>query len=180
MPQGDFHAAINFAAVLGAPVLFLCRNNGWAISTPAREQFRGDGIAGRGQGYGVRAIRVDGNDALAMYKAVKEARRVAVNECRPVLIEALTYRLGHHSTSDDSSRYRAAAELDQWRQQGDPVKRFQKHLLHSGWWDETAETALRADARQKVLTALEEAEQKLKPNLSEMFLDVLDKVPENL
>lgn len=96
---------MNFAAVMEAPAILFCRNNGWAISTPVSDQFRSDGIVIRGQAYGVRSIRVDGNDALAVFNAVHVARKMAINESRPVLIEALTYRAGHHSTSDDSSKF---------------------------------------------------------------------------
>ena len=84
------------------------RNNGWAISTPASEQFRGDGIASRGPGYGIPAIRVDGTDLLAVYNATTLARKMAIDG-QPVLVEAMTVRVGHHSTSDDSSAYRDKA-----------------------------------------------------------------------
>ena len=87
------------------------RNNGYAISTPVSEQYRGDGIAVRGPAYGMSTIRVDGNDVLAVYNAVKEAREMAITENKPVLIEAMTYRIGHHSTSDDSSAYRSVDEV---------------------------------------------------------------------
>ncbi|KAK4276691.1 hypothetical protein QN277_014811 [Acacia crassicarpa] len=87
--EGDFHAGMNFAAVMEAPVIFICRNNGWAISTPLEEQFRSDGVVVKGQAYGVRSIRVDGNDALAIYSAVHTTREMAVNENKPVLIEVL-------------------------------------------------------------------------------------------
>jgi 2-oxoisovalerate dehydrogenase E1 component alpha subunit len=90
--EGDFHAALNMASTTNSPVLFFCRNNGYAISTPAKEQYSGDGIASRGHGYGMYTIRVDGNDALAVYNAVKEARKIAIEQERPVLIEAMTYR----------------------------------------------------------------------------------------
>jgi 2-oxoisovalerate dehydrogenase E1 component alpha subunit len=90
--EGDAHAALNFSATLDVPIIFFCRNNGYAISTPTSEQYRGDGIASRASGYGIAAIRVDGNDILAVYNATKEARRIAVEESRPVLIEAMTYR----------------------------------------------------------------------------------------
>ena len=89
----------------------LSRNNGYAISTPVSEQYRGDGIAVRGPAYGMSTIRVDGNDVLAVYNAVKEAREMAITENKPVLIEAMTYRIGHHSTSDDSSAYRSVDEV---------------------------------------------------------------------
>lgn len=178
--EGDFHAAMNFAAVLEVPVLFLCRNNGWAISTPASEQYRGDGIAGRGQGYGMRSIRVDGNDTLAMYAAVREARRMAVEESRPILIEALTYRTGHHSTSDDSSRYREAAELSHWRLQRDPVSRFRRWLESREWWGVEQEAALRAAADKEVMGALRDAGELPKPALEHLFTDVYDAPPPNL
>eukprot|EP00245_Coleochaete_scutata_P013084 TRINITY_DN521_c0_g1_i1.p1 TRINITY_DN521_c0_g1~~TRINITY_DN521_c0_g1_i1.p1 ORF type:complete len:463 (-),score=57.10 TRINITY_DN521_c0_g1_i1:1107-2495(-) len=178
--EGDFHAALNFAAVLETPVLFVCRNNGWAISTPTHEQYRGDGIAGRGQAYGMSAIRVDGNDAVAMYAAFVAARNIAVTENRPVLIEAMTYRVGHHSTSDDSSRYRGAEEMKHWKTQRDPVARFRKWLELHGWWDQQADDKLRADARAEVLAALEGAEKMLKPPLSDLYTDVYDVVPPNL
>ncbi|XP_071923597.1 2-oxoisovalerate dehydrogenase subunit alpha 1, mitochondrial isoform X2 [Coffea arabica] len=89
--EGDFHAALNFAAVMEVPVIFICRNNGWAISTPITEQFRSDGVVVRGQAYGIRSIRVDGNDALAVYNSVRTARQTAINEQRPILIEVKTY-----------------------------------------------------------------------------------------
>merc|ERR1719500_1703715 len=98
--EGDAHAAFNFAATLECPIIFFCRNNGYAISTPVSEQYRGDGIAVRGPAYGMSTIRVDGNDVLAVYNAVKAAREMAITENKPVLIEAMTYRIGHHSTSD--------------------------------------------------------------------------------
>ncbi|XP_031468076.1 2-oxoisovalerate dehydrogenase subunit alpha, mitochondrial, partial [Phasianus colchicus] len=92
--EGDAHAGFNFAATLECPIIFFCRNNGYAISTPTSEQYRGDGIAARGPGYGLMSIRVDGNDVFAVYNATKEARRRAVAENQPFLIEAMTYRYG--------------------------------------------------------------------------------------
>ncbi|CAD6188299.1 unnamed protein product [Caenorhabditis auriculariae] len=103
--EGDAHAAFNFAATLKCPIIFFCRNNGYAISTPTSEQYGGDGIAGKGPAYGINTIRVDGNDLLAVYNATRAARKMAL-ENKPVLIEAMTYRVGHHSTSDDSTAYR--------------------------------------------------------------------------
>lgn len=90
--EGDFHAGMLLASVLGSPTIFFCRNNGFAISTPAVEQYAGDGIASRGPGYGVKTIRVDGNDALAVLSAAREARKLALRDSKPVLIEATTYR----------------------------------------------------------------------------------------
>jgi 2-oxoisovalerate dehydrogenase E1 component alpha subunit len=116
--EGDFFCALNFAAALEAPALFLCRNNGWAISTPASEQYAGDGVASRACALGVDALRVDGNDALAVRAGVFEMRRrVALNQ-RPALVELMTYRLSHHSTSDDATQYRRAEEQREARLQG--------------------------------------------------------------
>ena len=94
--EGDFHPALNFAATLECPVVFFCRNNGFAISTPVEDQYRGDGIVSRGPGYGMASVRVDGNDIFAVHLATKRAREIAAAEHRPVLIEAMTYRQGHH------------------------------------------------------------------------------------
>ena len=108
--EGDFHAGLNMAAVLKCPVVFVVRNNGYAISTPTTEQYVSDGVASRGVAYGIKAIRVDGNDILAVYAAAVEARKIAVEQQQPVLIETMTYRLGAHSTSDDPSGYRSPEE----------------------------------------------------------------------
>ncbi|KAJ4964618.1 hypothetical protein NE237_016467 [Protea cynaroides] len=178
--EGDFHAALNFAAVLEAPVIFICRNNGWAISTPTSEQYRGDGIVVRGQAYGVRSIRVDGNDALAVYNAVKEARKMAISEQRPILIEALTYRTGHHSTSDDSTKYRPVNEIEHWRVARDPVSRFKKWVERNGWWTHEDESELRSSVRKELLNAIQVAEKAEKPPLSDMFTDVYDHPSSNL
>lgn len=177
--EGDFHAALNFAATLSAPVIFICRNNGWAISTPATDQYRGDGIAGRGPAYGIATLRVDGGDARAVFNATAEARRIALEQQAPVLLEAMSYRSGHHSTSDDSSRYRAAEEMRQWRAR-DPVARFQRWLTDQGWWDDEADTTARQAARREVIQALEAAQRAPKPPLSSMFEDVYAELPWHL
>ncbi|KDD75894.1 dehydrogenase E1 [Helicosporidium sp. ATCC 50920] len=177
--EGDFHAALNFAATLRAPVLFLCRNNGWAISTPASEQYRGDGIAGRGRAYGIPTLRCDGGDALAVFNAVKAARERSLEMQGPVLLEAMSYRSGHHSTSDDSSRYRAADEMKAWRQR-DAVTRFEGFLASKGWFDAEETAALRKSIRKEVIKALEEAAKTPKPPVSELFTDVYDKLPAHL
>jgi 2-oxoisovalerate dehydrogenase E1 component alpha subunit len=150
--EGDFHAAVNMASTTDSPVIFFCRNNGYAISTPVREQYRGDGIAARGSGYGVDTIRVDGNDILAVYEAVKQARRVCREESRPVLIEALTYRIGHHSTSDDSSAYRSKDEVKSWGVDG-PINRFRRYLEGKGLWDKGREEVQVKESKKAILKA---------------------------
>lgn len=177
---GDFHAALNFAAVMEAPVIFFCRNNGWAISTPINDQFRGDGIVVRGRGYGIKSIRVDGNDALAIYNAVRTARQMAISEQRPILIESLTYRAGHHSTSDDSTKYRPVEEIEWWRKVHDPVTRLRKWVERNGWWKDDEESQLRNSVRKQVLAAIQAAEKLEKPALAELFTDVYEVAPSNL
>ncbi|CAI0555289.1 unnamed protein product [Linum tenue] len=178
--EGDFHAALNFAAVLEAPVIFLCRNNGWAISTPASDQFRSDGVVVKGQAYGVRSIRVDGNDALAMYSAVRSAREMAITEQKPILIEAVTYRVGHHTTSDDSTRYRPLEEIEWWQMARNPLTLYRKWLESNGWWNDEAEAELRSNSRKELLKAIQVAEKIEKPPVGDMFTDVYDAVPSNL
>lgn len=170
--EGDFHAALNFASTLDVPMIFFCRNNGYAISTPSSEQYRGDGIASRAAGYGMHCIRVDGNDIFAVYMATKAARTLALEKSCPVLIEAMTYRRGHHSTSDDSTRYRSISEIQHWQDNFDPVKRVRMFLETKNWWDEDKEQTLRDSERLAVLQALELAEKKSKPGLNTMFEDV--------
>lgn len=178
--EGDFHAALNFAAVLEAPVIFICRNNGWAISTPTSDQFRSDGVVVRGSAYGVRSIRVDGNDALAIYGAVHAARKMAITEHRPILIEALTYRVGHHSTSDDSTKYRPVDEIEWWKLARDPVSRFRKWIESNDWWSSEAESEFRSSVRQQLLHAIQVAEKAEKPPVADIFTDVYDVPPSNL
>lgn len=178
--EGDFHAALNFAAVREAPVIFFCRNNGWAISTPITDQFRSDGAVVRGRAYGVRSIRVDGNDALAIYNAISAARKMAIGEQRPILVEALTYRVGHHSTSDDSTKYRPAVEIEWWRMEQDPVTRFRKWVESNGWWNNEAESELRSNVRKQLLHAIQVAEEVKKPSVAEIFTDVYNTPPPNL
>ncbi|XP_020246298.1 2-oxoisovalerate dehydrogenase subunit alpha 2, mitochondrial isoform X1 [Asparagus officinalis] len=178
--EGDFHAAMNFAAVMEVPIIFFCRNNGWAISTPTSEQFRSDGVVIKGQAYGIRSIRVDGNDALAVYSAVHAAREMAIREHRPILIEALTYRAGHHSTSDDSTRYRTIDEIEHWRTARDPVSRYRKWVEGNGWWNDDADSELRNNVRKEMLQCIQVAERSQKPPLCELFTDVYDTITSNL
>ncbi|XP_047322845.1 2-oxoisovalerate dehydrogenase subunit alpha 2, mitochondrial-like [Impatiens glandulifera] len=178
--EGDCHASLNFAAVLEAPVVFICRNNGWAISTPIEQQFRSDGIVVRGQAYGILSIRVDGNDALAVYAAVSSAREMAIKEQKPILVEVMSYRVGHHSTSDDSTKYRPVNEIEHWKIAGSPIARFRKWVERSGWWSDDEESKHRNSIRKEVLQAIQEAEKIEKPTISNLFADVYDLPPKNL
>lgn len=177
--EGDFHAALNMASVHQVPVIFLCRNNGYAISTPAHEQFSADGIAPRAFGYRMQMIRVDGNDLLAVYQATLEARRMAVEHNQPVLIEAMTYRLAAHSSSDDPSGYRSKKEEEAWRDK-DPVLRMRLWLETRGWWSEAEEKQEQDTRRREVLEAMKRAEKRPPPDLETLITDVYDEVTPQL
>lgn len=170
--EGDFHAGLNMAAVHKAPVIFFARNNGYAISTPADEQFKGDGIASRGVGYGIKTIRVDGSDALAVYAATKKAREIAATQGEPVLIESIAYRLGAHSTSDDPSGYRSKDEEANYK--ACPIERFRKWLVKQNWLDDAEDIKAKETIRDDILAALKRAEVIDKPALEELISDVYD------
>ncbi|RBI65980.1 thiamine pyrophosphate-dependent dehydrogenase E1 component subunit alpha [Vreelandella sulfidaeris] len=169
--EGDFHAALNMASVHQVPVIFFCRNNGYAISTPAVEQFAADGIAPRAFGYHMHVIRVDGNDVLAVYEATRQARKIAVERNQPVLIEAMSYRLAAHSSSDDPSGYRSKDEEEIWRAK-DPLLRLQKWLLKKQWWSEEEEATQQENLRREVLETLKRAEKRSSPPLESLISDV--------
>jgi len=177
--EGDFHAGLNMAAVQEAPVIFFCRNNGYAISTPSDEQFKGNGIASRGVGYGIKTLRIDGNDILAVILATQTAREYALKENAPVLIEAMSYRLGAHSTSDDPSGYRTREEEEVW-QANDPILRMKNWMLKQEWWDEAQETELFDQYREDVLAAVKVSEKIDKPHLDTLISDVYDVPPVHL
>ena len=181
--EGDFHSAMTFAAVYNVPVILAVVNNQWAISSFS-------GIAGaeratfaqRAVGYGIAGLRVDGNDALAIYAAVKWAAERARSNLGPTLIEFFTYRAEGHSTSDDPSGYRPSEEAKAWPL-GDPVERLKAHLITLGEWDEDRHAAMSAEADAAVRAAQKEAEangilpQQGKDNVGSMFEDVYADVP---
>ncbi|CEJ94226.1 Putative Dehydrogenase E1 component [[Torrubiella] hemipterigena] len=179
--EGDFHAAMNIAATRACPAIFICRNNGFAISTPTLEQYRGDGIASRGVGYGIDTIRIDGNDIWAVREATKKAREIALKDGgRPVLIEAMTYRVSHHSTSDDSFAYRARVEVEDWKRRDNPLTRLRKWMEAKGYWDEVKEKEARDTLRKEILKGFSEAEKEKKPALRTMFEDVYEELTPDL
>ncbi|OMJ14651.1 2-oxoisovalerate dehydrogenase subunit alpha, mitochondrial [Smittium culicis] len=188
--EGDFHAALNMSSTLGAPVIFYCRNNGYAISTPSSQQFKGDGIS-----YGIESIRIDGNDIWvrfhlisyilhycnpAVYASMKKAREYATTNNKPVLIEAMTYRVSHHSTSDDSSAYRSKKEVEDWSSRDNPISRLRKYIEHNGWWTSADESSTKIETRSAVLKALTEAEMLKKPQIENLYTDVYDELTSNL
>jgi len=151
--EGDAHEAMNLAGVTDAPVIFVIQNNGWAISVPISSQTRGI-IARRAEGVGIAGVRVDGNDVLAMYAATREARERAVSGGGPTLIEAVTYRLGAHTTADDPTKYVEAAEIEAARKR-DPLPRFRSWLTSEGLWGDEQEAQAIAWVDQQIEDAVE-------------------------
>jgi 2-oxoisovalerate dehydrogenase E1 component alpha subunit len=177
--EGDFHGALNIAATRDCPVIFICRNNGYAISTPTKEQYRGDGIASRGIGYGIDTLRVDGNDIFAVYEATREARRRALEGGgRPVLLEFMSYRVSHHSTSDDSFAYRTRGEVDGWKTGHDPITRLRKWMEKEGIWNAELDKETKTSIRREVLKEMALAEREKKPALRAVFDDVYAELTE--
>ncbi|TCP56044.1 pyruvate dehydrogenase E1 component alpha subunit [Tumebacillus sp. BK434] len=153
--EGDFHEAMNFAGVFQLPVLFFCQNNGYAISVPLSKQTATETLAEKAAAYGIAGVRVDGNDAVAVYEAVRTAADRARSGGGPTLIEAVTYRYGSHTTADDHTRYRDEAEVNGWREK-DGIARLKQTLLTLGVWSEEQETAAWEEADATVQRAIEE------------------------
>ncbi len=184
--EGDFHAALTFAAVYNAPVVFNVVNNQWAISSfsgfagAERATF-----AARAVGYGVAGLRVDGNDPLAVYAAVRWAANRARANAGPTLIEHFTYRAEGHSTSDDPSQYRSAHEREEWPL-GDPIMRLMRHLIALGEWSLEQQEAMDAELAEQVKAATKEAEKNgvlghgLHHPFHTMFEDVFEDLPWHL
>jgi pyruvate dehydrogenase E1 component alpha subunit len=175
----DFHVSMNFAGVFGVPCVFFCNNNQWAISLPVSRQTASATLAEKGQAYGLPGTRVDGMDVLAVFGAVQTAARAAREGRGPALIEALTYRFGPHSSSDDPSRYRDEEEAAAWRAR-DPIVRFRGYLESQGWWDEEREATLERSIGDEITQAVAEAEAMPPVPVDMFFTDVTDEVPWNL
>ena len=155
--QGDFYEPMNLAGVVKAPVIFFCQNNNWAISTPRQLQTAAQTIAQKAIAAGIPGIQVDGNDLLAVYEVTRQAVERARNGDGPTLIEGVTYRLGIHTTADDSSRYEPAEFKEQWRDR-DPVLRLQRYLERRGKWNEAIGQAMEGDIKTQLDVAWEEAQ----------------------
>jgi pyruvate dehydrogenase E1 component alpha subunit len=153
--EGDFHEACNLAGVRKAPVIFICSNNQFAISTPISLQTAAASIADRAQGYGIAGERVDGNDVLAVYEVTRRAKQRALAGEGPTLIEAITYRLGAHTTADDPSRYVDATAHEEWKAR-DPLVRMRAWLRNRGVWDDEAESMAEKWCESEIERAVEE------------------------
>jgi pyruvate dehydrogenase E1 component alpha subunit len=158
--EGDFHEAVNCAGVFGTKTVFVIQNNQWAISVPLHRQTAAETLAQKAHAYGIPGIQVDGNDVFAVYAAATEAIERTRRGEGPSLIEAVTYRLGDHTTADDASRYRPEEELEEWEGR-DPILRLRRYLVEQGLWDDDQEAVLLEEATSWVdgqVKALEEME----------------------
>ncbi len=177
--EGDFHVGLNFAAVRKAPAIFFCRNNGYAISTPACRQFASDGVAPQVIGRNITTYRVDGNDFFAIYETVAKARQQCLEGNGPVFIEAMTYRMGAHSTSDDPSAYRKEIDVQE-KQAGCPIQRLRKYLEAKKLWDAKQEENYLAEVNKEVTEAIKIAKETGRPPLRSLVEDVYFAVPASL
>jgi 2-oxoisovalerate dehydrogenase E1 component alpha subunit len=177
--EGDFHTAMNFAGVFKAPVVFLCQNNQWAISCPLPKQTGSETLAVKSRAYGMPGVRVDGNDVLAVYRAVRDAADRARRGEGPTLVEALTYRVGPHSSSDDDKRYRPVSEVAEWKAR-DPIERFRKYLERRGAWTESWEKSLRENVAKDLADGVAECEKTPPPPLESLVGDVYGGLPVHL
>lgn len=172
----DFHTGLNFAAVFRVPAVFVCVNNGWALSTPASAQSASETFAVKALAYGMPGVRVDGNDVFALYAATREAVDRARAGGGPTLIEAVTYRLGGHSTSDDPHRYRDEAEVATWAAR-DPLARFETWLATAGILDEGARRRAEAELTEQIRAAVEAEEAAPAPARRSLIEDVYVRPP---
>ncbi|HEX4125423.1 MAG TPA: pyruvate dehydrogenase (acetyl-transferring) E1 component subunit alpha [Tepidisphaeraceae bacterium] len=176
---GDFHEAMNFASLMNVPVIFLCVNNQWAISVPCCKQTASKTFAQKALAYGMPTIQVDGNDLLAVNKSTREAVERARGGEGPSFIEAVTYRLGDHTTADDARRYRPQDQFDM-ALANDPLLRTRKYLECRGLWDDEKQARAIERARATVHEVAEAAMNIEKPKAEDLFLDTFAELPPEL
>ena len=177
--SADFHAAANFAGVMKLPVVFFCQNNQWAISVPLSRQTASSSIAIKATAYGFPGVRVDGNDLLAVIQVTRDAVERARRGEGPTLIEAVTFRMGGHSSSDDPTRYRDAALVSEWERK-DPLARLRIHLRSLGTLKDGAEEKMTVEINDEIGAAIKAAEAQPAPTIESLFHDVYAKLPKHL
>jgi pyruvate dehydrogenase E1 component alpha subunit/2-oxoisovalerate dehydrogenase E1 component alpha subunit len=177
--HGDFHAAMNLAGVWRAPCVLVCQNNHWSISVPTARQTASPTIAVKARAYGVPGVRVDGNDLLAVYAVLREAIGRARSGAGPTFIEALTYRMGPHSSSDDPTRYRSQAEVDAWAAK-DPLDRLRRHLVRLGLLTEASDATMDAALADEINAAIDMVEPLSRPAPATLVEDVYAEIPWHL
>jgi pyruvate dehydrogenase E1 component alpha subunit/2-oxoisovalerate dehydrogenase E1 component alpha subunit len=177
--QADFHSAMNFAGVWQAPCVIVCQNNHWSISVPTEKQTASRTLAVKARAYGMPGVRVDGNDLLAMMRVLGEACARARSGGGPTFVEAVTYRMGAHSTSDDPSRYRSQDEVDAWGRK-DPLDRLRRHLVHLGKVSDAGDAALDQELAAEIAAAIDEVERMPPPARASLLEDVYAELPWHL
>ena len=177
--EGDVHEAMNFASALKLPVVFFCQNNFWAISVPREQQTGSETIAQKGLAYGMPCYQIDGNDIFASYKVVRDALETATNDNQPVFIEAVTYRLGDHTTADDARRYRDEKIVESWRKK-DPLIRTRKYLEGKKLWNDKKQAELEAKAKEIVDGVVKRAEGIEEPAIGDIFNYTYAELPAEL
>ncbi|MBA2564661.1 MAG: pyruvate dehydrogenase (acetyl-transferring) E1 component subunit alpha [Gemmatimonadetes bacterium] len=176
---GEFHAGMNFAGVFRTPTVFFCQNNQWAISVPRERQTASETLAMKAEAYGFEGVRVDGNDLLAVISAARRAADKARSGDGPTMIEAVTYRMGGHSTADDPRRYREEREVSEWGER-DPIVRFRRYLESLGLWNESDEAQAQDQAARDIEAMIQEEEEGGPPPLESLVEDVFSEVPWHL
>jgi len=177
--SNEFHNGMNFAGVFKAPVVFFCRNNGWAISVPTERQTASRTFAEKAAAYGFPGVRVDGNDVFAVVKVTRDAIARASRGEGPTMIEAMTYRLSGHSTSDDPKAYRPDTTLEPWRTL-DPLARLKKYMVKHAAWTDAKDKELEAEVDSELRAAIKVSEATAPPSLDSMFSDVFGELPWHL
>lgn len=177
--QADFHVAMNFAGVFKTPCILLCQNNHWSISVPTARQSASETLAIKARAYGVRGERVDGNDVIAVYEAVREAAERARTQHEPTFIEAVTYRIGAHSSSDDPTRYRAESEVEAWKRR-DPLLRLTRYLETARVLSAALIESIDRELDTEIREAIERVERDPPPALPTLFDDVFRTLPWHL
>ncbi len=177
--EGDFSEALNFAGVFKAPVVFVIQNNGWAISTSRKRQSAAEYFADRGPGFGIPSVIVDGNDVLAVHKVVSEAVKRARSGEGPTLIEAITYRMGPHTTADDPTKYRSAEKVNVWAER-DPITRFRKFLMNQHLLTEAEDEDIYKAIDLEIEDVVAAYESLPVPSLSQQFDLVYATIPPQL
>jgi pyruvate dehydrogenase E1 component alpha subunit len=174
--EGDFHEAVNCAGVFDAKTVFVIQNNQWAISVPLHKQTATETLAQKAHAYGIPGIQVDGNDVFAVYVAAREAIERARSGGGPSLIEAVTYRLGDHTTADDASRYRDEEELEKWEGR-DPILRLRRYLETQGLWDDDQEAVLHEEAQAWVESEIKLLEEMSPQEPEDIFTSMYNEMP---
>ncbi|MBS3774702.1 MAG: pyruvate dehydrogenase (acetyl-transferring) E1 component subunit alpha [Bacteroidales bacterium] len=177
--EGDFHEALNFAGVWKVPVVFVIQNNHYAISVGVQNQTSSRNLAVKSYAYGIPGIQVDGNDFFAMTSVADYATKYAREGNGPVLIEALTYRKGAHTTSDDPSKYRTKEEEQQWEEK-DPLKRMRAYLSAKDLWNDDQEEEINKQYKKEVERQFEEAENYGEYPLEDVFNYQYSEMPDDL